>query len=342
MSDLNHASRIHNDTLTNKGPIQQHSSYLTPRHNWDLAELLALYTLPFPDLLFLAQTVHRSHFSPTTVQRSTLLSIKTGGCSENCAYCPQSAHYDTGLKREKLLSKDIVVSKAKEAKDQGATRFCMGAAWREVKNNAEFDQIIELVESVHALGMEVCCTLGMLSEEQAERLKAAGCYAYNHNLDTAPEFYGNIISTRTYQDRLNTLKAVRKAGMTVCCGGIIGMGETLEHRMGLLQQLTIQDPHPESVPINLLVRVAGTPLSENDEVDPFDFVRMVATTRIALPKSMVRLSAGRNDMHEATQALCFLAGANSIFSGEKLLTTPNPQVDADENLLSRLGMSFSR
>jgi len=314
--------------------------HATPRYNWSIKELLAIHTLSFPDLLFEAQRVHRAHFSPSSIQRSTLLSIKTGGCSENCSYCPQSAHYDTGLAKQKLLPKDIVISKAKEAQSQGATRFCMGAAWREIRDNTEFDRVIDLVESVNALGMEVCCTLGMLNDEQARRLKDAGCYAYNHNLDTAPEFYGDIISTRTYQDRLNTLESVRKAGLTVCCGGIVGMGETLEHRMGLLQQLTLQNPHPESVPINLLVRVEGTPLANSQEVDPFDFVRMVATARIVLPKSMVRLSAGRTQMHDAIQALCFIAGANSIFSGEKLLTTPNPGTDQDELLLKRLGMHF--
>jgi biotin synthase len=315
-------------------------NYTTPRYHWSIEELLKIHSQSFPDLIFEAQKVHRAHFSSSSVQRSTLLSIKTGGCSENCSYCPQSAHYDTGLVKQKLLPRDVVVAKAQEAQLQGATRFCMGAAWREVRDNAEFDRVIDLVESVHALGMEVCCTLGMLNDEQAKRLKDAGCYAYNHNLDTAPEFYGNIISTRTYEDRLNTLHSVRKAGLTVCCGGIVGMGETLEHRMGLLQQLTLQNPHPESVPINLLVRVEGTPLAEASEVDPFDFVRMVATTRIALPTSMVRLSAGRAQMHDAVQALCFVAGANSIFSGEKLLTTPNPDVDHDELLLSRLGMHF--
>jgi len=315
-------------------------NHTTPRFDWSIQELLEIHSLSLPDLLFEAQKVHRAHFSPSSVQRSTLLSIKTGGCAENCSYCPQSAHYDTGLAKEKLLPKEVVVSKAKEAQAQGATRFCMGAAWREVRDNAEFDRVIELVESVHSLGMEVCCTLGMLNDEQAKRLKAAGCYAYNHNLDTAPEFYGDIISTRTYQDRLNTLQSVRKAGLTVCCGGIVGMGESLDHRMGLLQQLTLQNPHPESWPINLSVRVAGTPLAQAPDVDPFDFSRMVSTARIALPTSMVRLSEARTHQHDTIKALCFIAGANSIFSGEKLLTTPNPDVDHDELLLRRLGMHF--
>jgi biotin synthase len=279
-------------------------------------------------------------FNPNAVQRSTLLSIKTGGCSENCAYCPQSAHHKTDVERQKLMDKEVVLTKAQAAKDAGSTRFCMGAAWREVRNNKEFDAVLEIVKAVRALDLQVCCTLGMLTAEQAQRLQEAGCYAYNHNLDTSPEYYGEIISTRTYQDRLDTLAAVRQSGMTICSGGIIGMGESLTDRMGLLQQLTQQDPHPESVPINLLVKVEGTPLGTQGEIDPFDFVRMIATTRIVLPTSMVRLSAGRTAMSDELQAMCFCAGANSIFAGDRLLTTQNPSVAEDEDLLNRLGMYF--
>lgn len=310
------------------------------RHNWTRDELLSVYSQPFPDLMFKAQCVHREYHSPVTVQRSTLLSVKTGGCPENCKYCPQSAHYDTGVARHGVLPTEQVVAEAQAAKEQGSTRFCMGAAWREVRDGKEFDKILDLVRAVSELGMEVCCTLGMLSAEQAARLKDAGCYAYNHNLDTSPEHYGSIISTRTYEDRLQTLQNVRKAGLTVCCGGIVGLGEKIEDRVGLLAQLAAQDPHPESVPINMLVRVEGTPLANEEAVDPIDFVRMIATARIAMPKSMVRLSAGRMQMTDELQALCFLAGANSIFAGEKLLTTPNPGESHDRRLLDRLGMKF--
>ena len=310
------------------------------RNDWTVEELEAIYTQPFPELLFTAQTVHREFFSPLEIQRSTLLSVKTGGCPEDCAYCPQSAHHNTDLERESLLPKDLVIAKAKEAKREGSTRFCMGAAWREVRDGKEFDGVIELVEEVSSLGLEVCCTLGMLSEEQALRLRDAGCYAYNHNLDTSPEFYENIISTRTYQDRLDTLSNVRKAGMTICCGGILGMGEGQTDRLGLLRELATQSPHPESVPINMLVKVEGTPLEESEKVDPFDFIRTIATARIAMPKSYVRLSAGRTEMSDEMQALCFLAGANSIFAGDKLLTTPNPGKHHDQTLVERLGMKF--
>ncbi|MCO6430118.1 MAG: biotin synthase BioB [Deltaproteobacteria bacterium] len=310
------------------------------KYDWSLEDIKALYQQPFPDLIYQAQTVHRKNFSALQVQRSTLLSIKTGGCSEDCAYCPQSSRYDTGLERHKLLPKEVIYHKAEEAKKSGSTRFCMGAAWRQIKDGPEFDNILEIVEGVAAKGLEVCCTLGMLTDSQAKRLKAAGCYAYNHNLDTSPEFYGEIISTRTYEDRLQTLKHVRSAGMTICCGGIVGMGESVDDRLGLLQQLASQNPHPESVPINMLVKVQGTPLENAPPLEPLDFVRMVATARIIMPKSMVRLSAGRNEMSDETQALCFLAGANSIFAGEKLLTTPNPGDDRDAHLLARLGMSF--
>jgi biotin synthase len=290
--------------------------------------------------LYQAQTIHRAAFNPAEVQRSTLLSVKTGGCPENCAYCPQSAHYDTGVDRHPVLEKSVVLEKAKAAKESGSTRFCMGAAWREVRDGKDFDSIINLVEGVSSLGLEVCCTLGMLTGPQAERLKKAGCYAYNHNLDTSPEFYSEIITTRTYEDRLRTLENVRKAGLTVCCGGILGMGEGINDRLGLLAELTKQDPHPESVPINMLVRVEGTPLSDQERVDPIDFVRFVATARIVLPASMVRLSAGRMEMSDEMQALCFVAGANSIFAGEKLLTTPNPGDDHDSKLMKKLGMKY--
>lgn len=310
------------------------------RHNWTAEEALALYSQPFPDLLFQAQTSHRRHFDPREVQRSTLLSVKTGGCPEDCAYCPQSAHYKTGVERHGVLPKEVVRSKALQAKEQGSTRFCMGAAWREVKDGKDFDAILDLVREVKGVGLEVCCTLGMLSESQAERLREAGCYAYNHNLDTSPEYYGEIISTRTYEDRLRTLENVRNAGMTVCCGGIVGMGESVKDRLGLLVQLANQPQQPESVPLNMLVKVEGTPLSKEGEVDPLAFVRLVATARIMMPRSMVRLSAGRMEMSDEMQALCFVAGANSIFAGEKLLTTPNPGEDHDNALMARLGMHF--
>ena len=310
------------------------------RFDWTLKEISEIYHQPFLDLIYQAQTVHREHFPGGQIQRSTLLSVKTGGCPEDCAYCPQSAHYKTGVERHGVLPVDLVREKALEAKSQGSTRFCMGAAWREVKDGKEFDGILDLVREVSSLGMEVCCTLGMLNESQAERLRDAGCYAYNHNLDTSPEFYGSIISTRTYQDRLNTLANVRKAGITVCCGGIVGMGEKPNDRLGLLQQLASQNPHPESVPINMLVRVEGTPLAEEHPLDPLEFVRMVATARILMPRSFVRLSAGRREMSDETHALAFLAGANSIFAGEKLLTTQNADEDNDIKLLERLGMSF--
>jgi len=310
------------------------------RHDYTQDEISEVYHLPLPDLIFRAQSEHRKYFPANKVQRSTLLSIKTGACSEDCAYCPQSAHHQTGVQREGLLPKEVVLQKAREARANGSTRFCMGAAWRQVKNGSDFDRVLEIVEGVSSLGLEVCCTLGMVTEEQAHRLKRAGCHAYNHNLDTSPEFYGQVISTRTYEERLQTLVNVRKAGITVCCGGIVGMGEGLQDRLGLLQQLASQNPHPESVPINMLVRVEGTPLFDQSPVDAFDFVRMVGTARIIMPASFVRLSAGRQEMGEAVQTLCFLAGANSIFAGEKLLTTGNPSVDQDEQLLKRLGMEF--
>lgn len=310
------------------------------RHDWTISQAKEIYDLPLPELIFRAQTAHRANFDPTAVQRSTLLSVKTGGCPEDCGYCPQSAHYETGVERHGVLPKEVVLKLAQEAKDQGSTRFCMGAAWRKVTDGRDFDQIIDLVQGVSDLGMEVCCTLGMLNAEQAKRLKNAGCHAYNHNLDTSPEFYGKIISTRTYQDRLDTLKNVRSAGITVCCGGILGLGEAVLDRLSLLTELATQDPHPESVPVNMLVKIEGTPLAKEQSVDPIEFVRIIATARIMLPTSHVRLSAGRTLMSDEMQALCFVAGANSIFAGDKLLTTPNPGEDKDRQLMDKLGMRF--
>jgi biotin synthase len=313
----------------------------TPRYTWTAEEVQAVYNLPFPELIYQAQTIHRANFNHLEVQRSTLLSIKTGGCSEDCKYCPQSVHNDTGLERQGFLKKEVIIEKALEAKRDGSTRFCMGAAWRQVKEGPDFDHILDAVRGVAGLGMEVCCTLGMLNESQAQRLKEAGCHAYNHNLDTSPEYYGEVISTRTYEDRLKTIQHVRDAGITVCCGGIVGMGEKEHDRLGLIAQLATQNPHPESVPLNMLVRVEGTPLEFMDEVDPLEFVRLIATARIVMPKSMVRLSAGRMEMSDEMQALCFIAGANSLFAGDKLLTTPNPGDDHDYGLMKKLGMSFS-
>ena len=307
------------------------------RNDWTRAEVRALFALPFPELIFRAQTIHRRNFDPTEVQISTLLSIKTGGCPEDCAYCPQSVHYDTGVKAEKLMSVDAVVAEARAAKSAGASRFCMGAAWREPKDR-DLDKVCEMVEGVKALGLETCATLGMLTGGQAKQLKAAGLDYYNHNLDTSPEYYGAIITTRTYQDRLDTLGHVRDAGIHVCCGGIVGMGEGSEDRVGMIATLANLPVHPESVPINMLVEVEGTPLARGAKLDPLDFVRTIAVARITMPKSVVRLSAGREDMSDETQALCFLAGANSIFYGPKLLTTPNPERDRDMRLLDKLGM----
>lgn len=308
------------------------------RHDWQADEVLALFNLPFNDLLFRAAGVHRAHFDPNSVQISTLLSIKTGGCPEDCSYCPQSAHFNTGVKAEKLLSKETVLAEARKAKEAGASRFCMGAAWRSPKDR-DMETVAELVEGVKALGLETCATLGMLTPQQAQRLKQAGLDYYNHNLDTSENFYGNIITTRTYQDRLETLSHVRDAGMHVCCGGIVGMGENLADRAELLRTLANLPKHPESVPINLLVQVEGTPLSGKPELDTFDFIRTVAVARILMPQSFVRLSAGREAMNEQAQALCYFAGANSIFYGEKLLTTPNPDTHRDQALFMRLGIS---
>jgi len=309
-----------------------------PRHDWTLEELRALHDLPLPELLFRAQTVHREHHDPTKVQLCTLLSIKTGGCPEDCAYCPQSAHYDTGLERQKLLALEEVLVAARAARANGSTRFCMGAAWREVKDGPEFDRVLAMVAGVAELGLEVCCTLGMLDAGQATRLAAAGLTAYNHNLDSGPEFYDRIITTRTYADRLATLGRVREAGISLCCGGILGMGESVDDRLGMLRVLAQMDPHPESVPVNALVAVAGTPLGGRPAVDGIEMARLIATARIALPQSRVRLSAGRVGMSDEAQALCLLAGANSIFTGDELLTTPNPGEDADSRLFARLGL----
>ena len=307
------------------------------RTDWTRAEVRALFALPFPELMFEAARVHRLHFDPTEVQVSTLLSIKTGGCPEDCAYCPQAARYDTGVKAEKLLALDAVLAEARAAKTAGASRFCMGAAWREPKDR-DLENVCAMVEGVKALGLETCATLGMLTDGQARRLKSSGLDYYNHNLDTSPEFYGAIITTRTYQDRLDTLGHVRAAGIRVCCGGIVGMGESAEDRVGMIATLASLPVHPESVPINMLVRVEGTPLAGEAKLDPIEFVRTIAVARICMPKSVVRLSAGREDMSEETQALCFLAGANSIFYGPKLLTTPNPERDRDQLLFDKLGL----
>ena len=307
------------------------------RHDWTREEVRALFALPFPELMFRAAAVHRENFDPAEVQISTLLSIKTGGCPEDCAYCPQSAKFDTGVKAEKLMELDAVLAEARAAKAGGASRFCMGAAWRSPKDR-DLDKVCAMVEGVKSLGMETCVTLGMLSGEQARRLKDCGLDYYNHNLDTSPEYYGEIITTRTYQDRLDTLEYVRDAGIHVCCGGIVGMGEGLDDRVGMITTLASLPAHPESVPINMLVQVEGTPLAGRAKLDAFDFVRTIAVARICMPASVVRLSAGREDMSEETQALCFIAGANSIFYGPKLLTTPNPGRDRDMALLDRLGL----
>jgi biotin synthase len=308
------------------------------RNDWTAAEIGALFDLPFPELIFRAQSVHRQHFDPSEVQISTLLSIKTGGCPEDCAYCPQSARYHTGVDAEKLMPLDAVLAEARAAKAAGANRFCMGAAWRSPKDR-DLEHVCEMVEAVKALGLETCATLGMLTAAQARTLKRAGLDYYNHNLDTSPEFYGEIITTRVYQDRLETLEHVREAGIHVCCGGIVGMGETRADRIGMIAALACLPVHPESVPINMLVRVAGTPLAEAPPLDRFEFVRTIAVARITMPRSMVRLSAGREEMSEETQALCFLAGANSIFYGPKLLTTANPERDRDRVLMEKLGLS---
>jgi len=319
------------------GPIETEEL----RHDWTVDEIERIYSAPLSDLIFRAQQAQRRYHRTDQVQACVLLSIKTGGCPEDCAYCPQSAHYATDVGREDLVTLDEMRDAAARAKSQGATRFCMGAAWRDAAEGPAFDRVLEMVRVVRDLGMEACCTLGMLTDEQATALADAGLTAYNHNLDTSPEFYGSIITTRTYADRLATLARVRQSGVTVCCGGIIGMGEGRTVRYGLLRQLSALDPHPESVPINLLVRVAGTPLGDLPPEDPFELVRTIATARILMPKSIVRLSAGRLSLSDEAQALCFLAGANSVFLGDTLLTTANPTRAHDEHLLDKLGMRLS-
>ncbi|ATB45674.1 biotin synthase BioB [Corallococcus macrosporus] len=333
------------DTATVASEFSGHAHVAAPpppgvavRHDWSLDEVKALYELPLLDLVHKAQTVHRAVFVDNKVQLCSLLSIKTGGCPEDCSYCPQAARYKTGVKAEKLMAVPDVLDAASKARAAGATRFCMGAAWREVKDGPQFDSVLEMVRGVRALGMEACATLGMLSESQAKRLREAGLSAYNHNLDTSPEHYGDIISTRTFEDRLRTLDRVRDAGISVCCGGIIGMGESVEDRCNLLRTLANQEHHPESVPINALVAVEGTPLQEQQRVETVDMVRTIATARILMPQSMVRLSAGRQQMNEEAQLLCMMAGANSLFFGEKLLTTGNPEYTQDMALLEKAGI----
>jgi len=307
------------------------------RYDWSVDEIEALFELPFNDLMFRAQQAHRAHFDANAVQLSTLLSIKTGGCPEDCKYCPQSSRYDTEVESELLMKKEQVLDAARAAQARGATRFCMGAAWREPKGRA-FEIVLDMVREVKAMGMETCATLGMLTADQAARLKDAGLDYYNHNLDSDPEYYKQIISTRTYEERLDTLKHVRASGMSICCGGIVGMGESRRHRAGLIAQLARMQPHPESVPVNMLVKVPGTPLELQDDLDDFEFIRTIAVARMTMPASHVRLSAGRETMNEQMQALCFLAGANSIFYGEKLLTTGNQEADDDQRLFARLGL----
>jgi len=330
-------STVQEQTVTLHRPRAANAA--TPKaEHWSVEAIEALFKLPFPELLFRAQTVHREHFDPTQIEFATLLSVKTGGCTEDCGYCPQSASFDTGVKASKLMELEEVLFAANRAKDAGATRFCMGAAWREPKDR-DIEKVAELVSAVKGLGLETCATLGMLKEGHAEQLRDAGLDYYNHNLDTSPDFYGDIISTRVYQDRLDTLARVRNAGVKVCSGGIVGMGESHRQRAGLIAELANLTPYPESVPINNLVRVEGTPLADQAPLDPFEFVRTIAVARITMPRARVRLSAGRQQMGDAVQALCFLAGANSIFYGDKLLTTGNPDTDADIDLLNRLGMT---
>ena len=318
--------------------MQTEAASRNPRHDWTRGEVRDLYHQPLLELIFAAQQKHRQYHAPGEVQLCRLLSIKTGGCPEDCAYCPQSARYETGILPEVPLTVEEVSRAAERAKREGATRFCMGAAWREARSGKHFEDVLAMVRAVASLGIEVCCTLGMLNDEQAHRLAEAGLTAYNHNLDTSPEFYGRIITTRTYEDRLRTIERVRRVGITVCCGGIIGLGESDQDRVGLLHQLAGLNPHPESVPVNVLVRVKGTPLDNAPDVDPLVLVRTIAAARLLMPASMVRLSAGRRSLARETAALCFLAGANSIFAGEKLLTTPNPGQDEDEALFHDLGL----
>jgi biotin synthase len=318
--------------------VRETNGDATIRHNWRKDEVAAIYQAPLTELVFRAASVHRHFHAADRVQTCQLISIKTGGCPEDCSYCPQSAHYDADIERNGLLEPSHVIATAREAASRGITRMCMGAAWREAPHNSQFDQVLEMVRGISHLGMEVCCTLGMLTDDQAVRLKEAGLTAYNHNLDTSPEFYGSIITTRVYDERLRTLASVRKAGITVCCGGILGMGEKESDRIGLLHQLATLPQHPESVPINMLVRVEGTPLANVPPLDPLTMVRAIATARILMPASRVRLAAGRKQLSAEAVTLCFLGGANSIFVGEKLLTTPNPGPDEDDLLLQSLGM----
>jgi len=312
---------------------------MTARNNWTLSEIEAIYHQPLLDLMYDAATVHRENKAYAEVQISSLISIKTGGCKEDCAYCPQAARYQTDIEVEPLMTVEKVKARAEFAKANGATRLCMGAAWREVRDNKDFDRVLEMVSEVNDMGLEVCCTLGMLTYEQAEKLKEAGCFAYNHNIDTSSDNYENIITTRTYEDRLNTLNNVRKAKLSVCCGGIVGLGETDDDRVKMLHTLSTMEQHPDSVPINALVPIEGTPLENNKKTGIDEMIRMIATARILMPKSVVRLSAGRNEMSIAEQALCFMAGANSIFAGEKLLTTPNPDFDTDMQMFKLLGLT---
>jgi biotin synthase len=328
---------MNTQTIARFRPANQPGKRPANPQRWSVADVEGLLRLPFAELMFRAQQVHREHFDPNAVQLSTLLSIKTGGCTEDCGYCPQSAFNSAGVENRKMLDVETVVAAAQAAQQSGAGRFCMGAAWRE-PSDEDMASVVEMVSAVHGLGMETCATLGMLNDEQTEQLRAAGLDYYNHNLDTSPDYYGEIISTRDYQDRLDTLERVRKAGMHVCSGGIVGMGESLAQRAGLIVQLANLDPYPESVPINNLVKVEGTPLAQTDDLDPLDFVRTIAVARITMPTARVRLSAGRQQMSDAVQALCFLAGANSIFYGEQLLTTGNPEVERDRALLDKLGM----
>ncbi|MBL8916064.1 MAG: biotin synthase BioB [Archangium sp.] len=336
MSSLESPRTGHAHTSHSHAPL---SLEVPLRHDWSLTEVRALYDLPLLELVYRAQTVHRQVWKENKVQLCSLLSIKTGGCPEDCGYCPQAARYKTGVAAEKLMAVPEVLAAARQAREAGATRFCMGAAWREVKDGPQFDSVLEMVKGVKSLGMEACCTLGMLSDAQAQKLKAAGLDAYNHNLDTSEQHYGDIISTRTYDDRLKTLARVRNAGISVCCGGIIGLGESVDDRCGLLVALANQEHHPESVPVNALVPVEGTPLAKNARVESIDLIRTIACARILMPASMVRLSAGREQMNEEAQLLCMMAGANSVFFGEKLLTTGNPEHEKDLALFAKAGVA---
>ena len=334
MSELNMDLNV---SKVDAASIKRNVAAVETEKRWSVAQIVALYELPFSDLIHRAQTVHRENFDPNAVQVSTLLSIKTGGCSEDCGYCPQAARYHTDVGNEPLMPIDEVLAAARAAKESGASRFCMGAAWRSPKQR-DLDPVLKMISEVKAMGLQTCATLGMLKEGQAAQLKDAGLDYYNHNLDTAPEFYGDVITTRTYQDRLDTLDSVREADINVCCGGIIGMGENRNQRAGLIAQLANMERPPESVPINLLTQVEGTPLHGVEDLDQFEFIRTIAAARITMPKSFVRLSAGRQSMHEGIQALCFIAGANSIFYGEKLLTTGNPEAETDKQLFAKLGL----